>query len=74
MTLENVFVDKLRDDPPLVLNIVREYLWNSDGGRGSVVRSLIDKYVVPWFEISEDNEELARRILGLELMCFLRPV
>lgn len=73
MTLEDVFIRKLKDDPRHVLEVARDFLERGLGNEG-YVRDLIDKFVLSWLEECEDNEELGRCVLGLELMNMLRPV
>jgi len=73
MTLEDVFVCKLKDDPKHVLEVARDFLERGLGNEG-YVRDLIDRLVLSWLEECEDHEELGRSVLGLELMNMLRPV
>lgn len=79
LTFEQVFVKKLVDDPKHVLNMVKEYVVNADRFRDTVagpaeyIRRLINQYLMPWIDASEENEELARSVLGHEIINLLRP-
>jgi len=79
LTFERIFVKKLADDPKHVLNMVKEYVINAERFRGNVagsaeyIRRLINLYLMPWIDSSEENEELARSVLGLEIINLLRP-
>ena len=72
-TLEDVFLRKLQSDPLHVLLLSRDFLEQGPSA-GTYTRSMIDKHVVAWMDSDEDNEELARRVLGFELVNLLRPV
>jgi len=73
MTLEDVFIRKLKEDPGHVLELVRDYLESPNTGDG-YTRKLIHKHVMPWMEKNTKNEDLARRTLGEGLMNMLRPI
>ncbi len=73
LTLEVVFVRKLQSDPLHVLDVARDFL-EQGPGHGTYARKVIDEHLLPWLELNDDNEELARRELGFELMNLLRPV
>lgn len=73
MTLEDVFIRKLKSDPAYVLDLSREFL-EQGPGEGTFARKLIDKYVLSWMDENEEQEELGRRVLGYEFVNLLRPV
>lgn len=72
MTLEDVFIEKLQTDPAYVLKISRQLL--EQDSDDPYARELVNKHVLPWMREDEEREELARQVLGLALMNFLRPV
>lgn len=72
MTLEDVFIEKLQTDPAYVLKISRQLL--EQDPNDPYVWGLVNKHVFPWMGETEEREELARQVLGLDLMNLLRPV
>lgn len=73
ITIEDVFVRKLQSDPLHVLHLTREFLEQGPCD-GTYAKQVIDKYILAWMDESEANEEMGRRVLGLELVNLLRPV
>jgi len=72
MTLEDVFVSKLKSDPVHVLELSREFL--EQGGGRTYAREVIDRHVLAWMDSDEAREELGRSVLGFELVNMLRPI
>jgi hypothetical protein len=73
MTLEDVFVRKLKDDPLHILELSREFL-AQDYGEGTYARAVIERHVISWMDLNEENEHLGRTVLGFDLVNALRPV
>lgn len=73
MTLEDVFVRRLFNDPHQALEKVREFLSTEPVGE-SFTREVYDRHLLPWISLNEDNEELARQVIGGDLLAILRPI
>lgn len=73
MTLEDIFIRKLKNDPRHVLELSKEFL-KQGYGEETYARAIIERHVLTWMDQSDENSDLGRAVLGFELLNLLRPV
>lgn len=80
LTFDQFFAKKFVTDPNYSLNVIRQYVGdveefrNRGDATAEYIRDyLIKRHLMPWLNSSEENEELARKVLGHEIINLLRP-